>query len=79
MITHPILDLAPSNYHLFPGLKEQLKGRHFSSDPELTAASETWLDKLQHSSYCLKLWATTAFYYFHSSVRCFIVAIISAL
>jgi hypothetical protein len=21
-------DLAPSNYHLFPGLKKQLKGRH---------------------------------------------------
>jgi len=25
-------DLAPSEYHLFPGLKKQLKGRHFSSD-----------------------------------------------
>jgi len=25
------LDLAPSDYHLFPGLKKQLKGRHFSS------------------------------------------------
>jgi len=25
-------DLAPSDYHLFPGLKKQLKGRHFSSD-----------------------------------------------
>jgi len=24
-------DLAPSDYHLFPGLKKQLKGRHFSS------------------------------------------------
>jgi len=22
-------DLAPSDYHLFPGLKKQLKGRHF--------------------------------------------------
>jgi hypothetical protein len=21
--------LAPSDYHMFPGLKEQLKGRHF--------------------------------------------------
>ena len=31
-------DLAPSDYHLFPGLKKQLKGRHFSSD------AETWLD-----------------------------------
>ena len=25
-------DLAPSDYHLFPELKKQLKGRHFSSD-----------------------------------------------
>jgi len=39
------LDLAPSDYHLFPGLKNQLKGRHFSSDVEVTAAVETWLDR----------------------------------
>jgi len=38
------LDLAPSNYHLFPGLKKQLKGRHISSDVEVIAAMETWLD-----------------------------------
>jgi histone-lysine N-methyltransferase SETMAR len=25
------LDLAPSDFHLFPGLKKQLKGHHFSS------------------------------------------------
>jgi len=37
-------DLAPSAYHLFPGLKKQLKGRHFSSDAEVIAASESWLD-----------------------------------
>jgi len=37
-------DLAPSDYHLFPGLKNQLKGRHFSSDTEVIAAAETWLD-----------------------------------
>jgi len=36
--------LAPSDYHLFPGLKKQLKGRHFSSDAEDVAAAETWLD-----------------------------------
>ena len=41
-------DLAPSDYHLFPGLKKQLKGRHFSSDAEVIAAAETWLDG-QHS------------------------------
>ena len=27
-----------------PGLKEQMKGRHFSSDIEVIAAAETWLD-----------------------------------
>jgi len=37
-------DLAPSDYHLFPGLKTQLKGHHFLSDAEVTAAAETWLD-----------------------------------
>ena len=37
-------DLAPSDYHLFPGLKKQLKGRHFSSDAKVIAATETWLD-----------------------------------
>ena len=36
-------DLAPSDYHLFPELKKQLKGRHFSSDAEVIAAAETWL------------------------------------
>ena len=38
------LDLAPLDFHLFPGLKKQLKGRHFSSDAEVIAAAETWLD-----------------------------------
>jgi len=37
-------DLAPSHYHLFPGLKKQFKVRHFSSDAEVIAAAETWLD-----------------------------------
>ena len=37
-------DLAPPDYHLFPGLKKQLKVRHFSSDAEVIAAAETWLD-----------------------------------
>jgi len=37
-------DLTPSDYHLFPRLKKQLKGRHFSSDAEVIAAAETWLD-----------------------------------
>jgi len=43
-LNHPSYspDLAPSDYHLFPGLKNQLKGRHFSSDPVI-AAEVTWL------------------------------------
>jgi len=36
--------LAPLDYHLFPGQKKQLKGRHFSSDAEVIASAETWLD-----------------------------------
>jgi len=34
-------DLAPSDYHLFSGLKNNFKVRHFSSDAEVTAAVET--------------------------------------
>jgi len=37
-------DLASLDYHLFLELKKQLKGRHFSSDMEVIAAAETWLD-----------------------------------
>jgi hypothetical protein len=46
-LDHPpySLDLAPSDYHLFPGLKKQLKVRRFSSDAEVSAAAETWLDR----------------------------------
>jgi len=38
-------DLALSDYHLSLGLKKQLKGRHFSTDAEDIAATETWLDR----------------------------------
>jgi len=37
-------DLAPSDYHLFPRLKKQLKSRHFSSDAEVIATVEICLD-----------------------------------
>jgi len=37
-------DLAPSDYHLFSGLKKQLKGGRFSSEAKVIAAAETWLD-----------------------------------
>jgi hypothetical protein len=32
-------DMAPSDYPLVPGLKKQLKGCHFSSDEEVSAAA----------------------------------------
>ena len=35
-------DLVPSDYRLFPGLKKKV--RRFSSDVEVIAAAETWLD-----------------------------------
>jgi len=34
-------DMAQLDYHLFPGLINQLNGRHFSSDAEVIAAVET--------------------------------------
>jgi len=37
-------DLVPSDYHLFPGLKKQLKSRQFSSDAEVITVAKTWLD-----------------------------------
>jgi len=45
-LDHPpySLDLAPLDYHLFPGLKKQLRGGHFLSDAEVIAATGTWLD-----------------------------------
>ena len=45
-LDHPpySLDLALSDYHLFPGLKKQLKDCHFLSNAEIIAATETWLD-----------------------------------
>ena len=45
-LNHPLYspDLAPSDYQLYPGLIKQLNGRHFSSNAEIIAAAETWLD-----------------------------------
>ena len=39
-LDHPpySLDLAPSEYHLFPGLKKKLKGSHFLSNAEVIPA-----------------------------------------
>ena len=37
-------DLVRSDYHLFLGLKKQLKFRNFSSDSNVIGAAKTWLD-----------------------------------
>jgi len=38
-------DLVPWDYRLLPGLQKELKCRHMSSDAEIVAATETWLDR----------------------------------
>ena len=45
-LDHPpySLDLDPSDYHLFPGLSKQLKGRYFSSDAECVPVWERGSD-----------------------------------
>jgi histone-lysine N-methyltransferase SETMAR len=37
-------DLAPSDFHLFPKLKEFLGGRRFKSDEEVKDAIKEWLN-----------------------------------
>jgi hypothetical protein len=45
VVPHPPYspDLAPSNFWLFPKLKETLKGQQFSSDAQLEAAVSKWI------------------------------------
>ena len=38
-------DLTPSGYHLFPNLKQHLRGQRFSTDDELKYATEEWLQE----------------------------------
>jgi len=38
-------DLAPPDCQLFPGLKKTIESSPFSSDAEVIAAAETWLDR----------------------------------
>jgi len=40
-------DLAPSDYHLFPGLKEQLKVRHFCpTQKSFLPRTPSWTDNI---------------------------------
>jgi hypothetical protein len=43
--------LAPSNFQLFPKLKEFLGGRRFKSDEELKDALKEWLNGLAAAVY----------------------------
>ena len=45
VVPHPPYspDLAPSDFWLFPNLKEKLKGQHFLSDAEVDAAVRKWI------------------------------------
>jgi histone-lysine N-methyltransferase SETMAR len=44
LLPHPAYspDLAPSNFHLFPKLNEDLRDQNFSSDKEIKAAVRRW-------------------------------------
>lgn len=44
-------DLAPSDYHLFPKLKEFLGGKQFTNDEELQQAVTAWLKSLAADEY----------------------------
>ena len=45
LLPHPpySLDLAPCDFHLFPNLKEQLRGIRFDSNEEITQAVRSWI------------------------------------
>ena len=51
VVTHPPYspDLAPCDYHMFPKLKEHLRGRQFSSDEEVKECVRHWLRALPAS------------------------------
>jgi histone-lysine N-methyltransferase SETMAR len=46
VIEHPpySLDVAPSDFLMFGGLKEALKGRKFPTDEDVTDAVQKWLN-----------------------------------
>jgi histone-lysine N-methyltransferase SETMAR len=53
IITHPPYspDLAPSDYHLFPKLKEHLSGKRFNNDDEVTAEVRRFLNSMEGNWY----------------------------
>ena len=47
LIPHPayLPDLAPSDFFLFPNLKNDIRGCHFRSDEEVVMAVEEWVKR----------------------------------
>ena len=43
--------LSPCDYHLFGLQKKDLKGKHFSSDADVTEAVTSWLGHFQKEGY----------------------------
>jgi len=45
VLSHPPYssDLAPNDFHLFPHLKRDLKGTHFTLDDEVKQAVASWI------------------------------------
>jgi hypothetical protein len=50
-IQHIVQTLAPSDFHLFPKLKEFLGGRRFKSDEEVKDAIKEWINRLAAEVY----------------------------
>ena len=46
LIPNPVysLDLAPSDFFLFPNLKQDIRGLHFRFDGEVVTAVEEWVN-----------------------------------
>ena len=60
VVPHPpySLDLAPSDFFLFPKLKMKLKGRRFQTLEEIQAESQALLNTLRENDFqeCFKNW-----------------------
>ena len=53
LLPHPAYspDLAPSDFFLFPAMKESLRGRHFGSNDEVIAAVDEFLEDKDEAFY----------------------------
>ena len=54
LLPHPPYspDLAPSDFYLFPKLKEELRGKQYSSDTEVIEAVEEYLEEQNKQFFC---------------------------